>query len=152
MAGYNRVILIGNLARDPELRYTPQGTAVADLRLAVTEVKGGKGADRKEETLFIDVTVWERQAENCSQYLKKGSPVLVEGRLSIDEWVDKDTQAKRQKPKINASLVRFLGGGSGRSEGGSGEEGAAAPRRRPAAPPPSDAALDEGPTGGDIPF
>ena len=108
MAGFNRVILIGNLTRDPELRYTPQGTAVADLRLAVTTVKGKSGSDRKEETLFIDCTVWDRQAEICSEYLGKGSSVLVEGRLIEDQWQDKETGERRSRIKILVQNVQFL--------------------------------------------
>ena len=92
MASFNKVILVGNLTRDPELRYTSQGTAVSDLRLAVTTVRGGRGQqERREETLFIDVTVWDRQAENCCKYLSKGRSVLVEGRLQLDTWDDKET-------------------------------------------------------------
>lgn len=117
MAGFNRVILIGNLTRDPELRYTPQGTAVADLRLAVTTVRGRSGSERKEETLFIDCTVWDRQAETCSEYLSKGRPVLVEGRLIEDQWQDKETGERRSRIKVYVQNVQFLGGrdGSGAS-------------------------------------
>ncbi len=128
MAGYNRVILIGNLTNDPELRYTPQGTAVADLRLAVSEVRGSRGGERKEETLFIDVTVWERQAETCSEYLAKGRTVLVEGRLALDEWQDKESGEKRRKIRVIANLVRFLGPPRGEGEGGA--------NRRKSSPPP----------------
>jgi len=153
MAGYNKVILMGNLARDPELRYTPQGTAVSDLRLAVTTVRGGRGQERKEETVFIDVTVWDRQAENCSEYLSKGRPVLVEGRLTQDTWEDKETGQKRSKIKIVANTVQFLGGreGGGRDAGGSGRS---SDRREPsAAPGPKEESLDEGFQGDDdIPF
>jgi single-strand DNA-binding protein len=111
---------MGNLARDPELRYTPQGTAVSDLRLAVTTIRGGKGQERKEETVFIDATVWGRQAENCSEYLSKGRPVLVEGRLAQDNWEDKETGQKRSKIKVIASSVQFLGGREGSGGGGGG--------------------------------
>ncbi len=119
MSGFNKVILMGNLTHDPELRYTPQGTAVTDLRMAVTTVRGGGRGEKKEDTLFIDVTVWDRMAENCSEYLAKGRPVLVEGRLSSDSWDDKETGQKRYKTRVIATTVQFLGGGSGR-EGGSG--------------------------------
>ncbi len=127
MAGFNRVILIGNLTRDPELRYTPQGTAVADLRLAVTTVRGRSGSERKEETLFIDCTVWDRQAETCSEYLAKGRPVLVEGRLIEDQWQDKETGERRSRIKVYVQNVQFLGsrdgGQSGRFDAGSGQSG-----------------------------
>ncbi|MDR1533827.1 MAG: single-stranded DNA-binding protein [Planctomycetota bacterium] len=127
MAGFNKVILIGNLTRDPELRYTPQGTAVADLRIAVTTVRGKSGTERKEETLFIDCTVWERQAETCREFLTKGRQVLVEGRLIEDQWQDKETGERRSRIKVYVQSVQFLGnrdggpGSSGRFEtGGSG--------------------------------
>ncbi len=123
-AGFNKVILMGNLTRDPELRYTPQGTAVADLRLAVTTSRGGRNQERKEETLFIDVTVWDRQAENCSEYLAKGRSVLVEGRLILDEWEDRESGAKRSKLRVVANTVQFIGG---RGEGGGGSSRRAGP-------------------------
>lgn len=114
MAGFNRVIIMGNLTRDPELRYTPSGTAVTDLRLAVTTKK--KTGD---ETLFVDVTVWERQAETCCEFLTKGKPVLVEGRLKMDEWNDRDSGQKRSKLSVVAQAVQFLGGAGGdRAAGG----------------------------------
>ena len=150
MAGYNRVILVGNLTRDPELRYTPQGTAVADLRLAVTESRGGKGSEKKEETLFIDVTVWERQAETCSEYLSKGRSVLVEGRLVLDEWQDKETSEKRSKIRVVANTVRFLGPRGDAPEGG----GPPAKKRPAARAPAEDAGLEAEPQegGSDVPF
>jgi single-strand DNA-binding protein len=128
MASYNRVILVGNLARDPELRYTPSGTAVTDLRLAVSE-KRGRGENRREETLFTDVTVWDRQAENCCEYLSKGRAILVEGRLVMDEWEDRESGQKRTRLKIVANTVQFLGGGEG-GGGRSGGGGRARPPRR----------------------
>ena len=105
MAGYNKTILLGNLTADPELRYTGTGTAVTDLRLAVNT----KSKD-KEETLFIDCTVWDKTAENCAEYLHKGSQVLVEGRLRTDQWEDRDTGKKRSKIAMIAHNVQFLGG------------------------------------------
>ena len=91
MADLNKVFLMGRLTLDPELRYTPSGSAVTDLRMATSRTWTGKDGDRKEETLFIDVTVWDRQAENCCQYLKKGSGIHVEGSLKMDTWDDKTT-------------------------------------------------------------
>ena len=120
MASFNRATLVGNLTRDPELRYTPQGTAVTDLRLAVTTVRGGRDQERKEETLFIDVTVWGRTAENCSEYLSKGRPVLVDGRLQLDSWEDRETKQKRTKIKLVAQVVQFLGSRDGGPGGGGG--------------------------------
>src|SRR5213594_4817727 len=86
MASLNKVFLIGNLTRPPELRYTPSGTAVADLRLAVNRNYTTQGGDKREETSFITVVVWSKQAETCGEYLDKGSPILVEGRLQTREW------------------------------------------------------------------
>ncbi len=143
MAGFNRVILIGNLTRDPELRYTPQGTAVADLRLAVTTVRGRSGSERKEETLFIACTVWDRQAETCSEYLTKGRPVLVEGRLIEDQWQDKETGERRSRIKVYVQNVQFLGGrdggtgASGRFDSGSSGRFESGASGRYDAPPPS---------------
>lgn len=109
---FNKAILVGNLTRDPELRYTPSGAAVATLGLAVNQ-KYKSGNEWKEETLFIDVVVWGKQAESCNQYLSKGRQVLVEGRLQERRW-ESDGQ-KRNKTEIVANAVKFLGG---RGEGG----------------------------------
>ena len=163
--GFNRVILIGNLTRDPELRYTPSGVAVCDLSLAVSSTRG-KGADRKEETVFVDVTVWERMAENCNEYLSKGRPVLVEGRLRQDTWDDRETGKKRSKLAVTALSVQFLGGGEGgggaRSGGSSRpasrEGGSEAPRGEPRGEGASRRTDDEAPfdsapdAGDDVPF
>ena len=107
MANYNKVILVGNLTADPELRYTPQGTAVCDLRLAINRIYTVNG-ERREDTVFVDVVVWDKTAENCEQFLHKGSPILVEGRLQMDEWQGKDGQ-KRSKLRIRADRLQFLG-------------------------------------------
>src|SRR5262245_5237928 len=108
MADLNKVFLMGRLTFDPELRYTPSGSAVTDLRMATSRSWTAKDGDRKEETLFIDVTVWDRQAENCCQYLKKGSQVHIEGSLKMDTWDDKTTGEKRSKIKVLADRVQFL--------------------------------------------
>lgn len=129
MGSFNKVILMGNLTRDPELRYTPQGTAVTDLSLAINTVRGGKGQDRKEETVFIDVTVWDKMAENCSEYLAKGRSVLVEGRLQEDRWEDRQSGEKRRKIKVVANNVQFVGG---RDDSGGG--GGSSDRSKPTAP------------------
>lgn len=155
MAGsYNRVVLLGNLTRDPELRYTPQGTAVTDLGLAVNRVSG-RGTDRKEETTFVDVTVWERRAEICCEYLTKGRQVLIEGRLHLDQWEDRETGQKRNKLKVIASDVQFVGGREGGGSGGGGGGGGGGARSsgasRPA--PASEGGFDDDFGGGDdIPF
>jgi len=110
MASLNKVFLIGNLTRPPELRYTPSGTAVADLRLAVNRNYTTQGGDKREETSFITVVVWGKQAETCGEYLDKGSPILVEGRLQTREWEGKDGQ-KRTVVEVVAERVQFMGRG-----------------------------------------
>jgi len=109
MASLNRVLLIGNLTKDPELRYTPQGTAVVNLRLAVNRrFRSSKSQELKEETCFITAVVWDRQAESCNQYLHKGSPVFIEGRLQSRSWEDNSGQ-KRNVIEVRAERVQFLG-------------------------------------------
>jgi single-strand DNA-binding protein len=114
MASFNKVILIGNLTRDPELRYTPKGTAVAKIGLAVNRQWKTETGEKKEEVTFIDVDVFGRTAENVGQYVKKGSPILVEGRLKLDTWEDKQTNQKRSKLGVVAETVQFLGSGEKR--------------------------------------
>ena len=108
MASLNKVFLIGNLTRAPELRYTPSGTAVLDLRLAVNRSYTTQGGDRRDETCFLTVVVWGKQAEASAQYLDKGSPVMVEGRLQTRDWEGKDGQ-KRNVVEVVAERVQFLG-------------------------------------------
>ncbi len=122
MADLNKVFLMGRLTFDPELRRTPNGTAVTELRVATTRAWGGRDGERREETTFVDVTVWDRQAENCCQYLKKGRSVHVEGSLRMDTWDDKNTGEKRSKVRVHAERVQFLdsrGGESGPGMSGS---------------------------------
>ena len=123
MAELNKVFLIGNLTHDPELRRIPSGTAVSTLRMAVNETFKTKSGEKGERTVFLDVEVWDRQAETCAQYLSKGSPLFVEGRLQLDTWDDKESGQKRSRLKVRADRVQFLsssGGGSGGSGGGGG--------------------------------
>jgi single-strand DNA-binding protein len=121
MANFNRVLLMGNLTRDPELRYTPSGKAVTTLGLAVNN-RYGKGEDQKEDVLFIDVTVWGKTAENCAEYLGKGRSVFVEGRLKFRTWEHEGQ--KRSKVDVTAITVQFLGGGrQGGKPASSGEAG-----------------------------
>lgn len=128
MSSYNKVILLGNLTRDPEVRYTPSGSAVADLGLAINSSYTPKGGgEKREETTFVDVTLWGRTAEIAGEYLKKGRPVHIEGRLALDQWDDKQTGQKRTKLKVIGEGLQLIGGREG---GGQHEE----PRR--AAPPP----------------
>lgn len=113
MANLNKVMLIGNLTRDPELRHTPKGSAVADLGLAVNrKVQDGNGG-WKDETTFVDVTVWGSSAENAQKYLTKGRGVFIEGRLQMDVWDDKATGQKRSKLKVVADNLQFLPDGKG---------------------------------------
>ena len=151
MANLNRVLLIGNLTRDPELRYTPKGTAVTDFGLAVSRIYSGEDGEKKEETTFVDVTLWARQAEIAGQYLKKGRPVFIEGRLQLDSWDDKQTGQKRSRLRVVGENLQLLGS---RPEG-EASSSAPAPRRPSAAAPPSrpeprDPDLDVEPD--DIPF
>ena len=109
MANYNRVIIAGNLTRDPELRYIPSGEPVANFTVAINRNYTTKAGERKEETSFIPVVVWRKQAETCNQYLKKGSPALVEGRLQQRNWETQEGQ-KRTVIEVVADRVVFLGG------------------------------------------
>lgn len=115
MASFNRVYLMGNLTKDPELRYTPQGIAVANLRLAVNRRFKTKTGEPKEEVCFITAVVWNKQAETCNQYLHKGSPLFVEGRLQSRSWED-NTGAKRSVIEVRAERVQFLGQGQGKTQ------------------------------------
>lgn len=122
---FNRVILIGNLTKDPEVRYTPGGTPVATVAIAVNSKHKGNDGAMKEETLFIDAIVWGKQAETCGQYLTKGRPVLVEGRLRERRW-EYEGQ-KKSKTEVVASNVRFLGSKPGGSSSGSAGDGQTPP-------------------------
>lgn len=108
MGSMNRVFLMGNLTRDPEVRQTPAGMAVSDIGLAVSDSYTNRAGEKVETTCFADVVVWGRQAENCGQYLRKGSPVLVEGRLQLDQW-QTEAGEKRSRLRVCANRVQFLG-------------------------------------------
>ena len=126
MASFNRVILVGNLTRDPELRYTPSNTAVTELGLAVNDRRKNATGEWIEETTFVDVTLWSRTAEVASEYLTKGSSVLIEGRLKLDTWETNDGQ-KRSKLRVVGERMQMLGGRGGQGGGGGGgSRGAAA--------------------------
>lgn len=112
MASLNKVFIMGNLTRDPELRYVPSGTAVATFTIAVNRVYTSQAGEKKEEVSFIRVVVWGRRAEVCGEYLSKGSPVFVEGRLQSRSWESQDGQ-KRSTIEVIADNVQFLRGGSG---------------------------------------
>lgn len=134
MASFNKVILVGNLTRDPELRYTPKGTAIAKLGVAVNRVWTTDTGEKREEATFVDVDVFGRTAENVGQYLRKGSPLLIEGRLRLDTWEDKQTSQKRSKLGVVAEVVQFLGSPRG------SDNAAPATARPAAASPPAAAA------------
>lgn len=127
MASMNKVILMGNLTKDPELKELPSGVSVADMRLALNESYTDRSGKKVERVCYIDVVVWERQAQTCAQYLKKGSPVLVEGRLEMSEWKTKEGET-RTKIRVRADRVQFIS--SGRRDDG-GERPPSAEERRP---------------------
>ena len=110
MANLNKVLLLGNVTRDPEVRYTPKGSAVCDLGVAVNRAYTTDSGEKREEVTFVDVTLWGRTAEVASEYLKKGRPVFVEGRLQMDTWDDKQTGQKRTRLRVVADNMQLLGG------------------------------------------
>jgi single-strand DNA-binding protein len=136
MANLNKVLLLGNLTRDPELRYTPKGTAVADVAVAINRVWNNEQNQRQEETTFVDITLWGRQAEIAQQYLTKGRGVFIEGRLQMDSWEDKASGQKRSKLKVVAENLQFMPDGKGNAGGGysSGGGGSSAAPARSAGP------------------
>lgn len=176
MASLNKVILIGNLTRDPEIRYTPKGSAVCDLGLAVNRRYTTESGERQEEVTFLDVVLWGKQAELAGQYLHKGRAVFIEGRLQMDTWEDKASGQKRSKIKIVSENMQFIdskggaprGGGEHDEEGGGGgasraparpaQRTAAASSRPPQRTQPaaadefSDGPITEGMEEDDIPF
>jgi single-strand DNA-binding protein len=127
MASFNKVILLGNLTRDPELRYTNSGTAVCEFGLAVNRRFGDANRD---EVCFVDIVVWDKQAESTGRILQKGSPALIEGRLQYDQWEDRETRQKRSRLRVVAERVQFIGGRSDRDE----IEGGDAPQQQQYAP------------------
>jgi single-strand DNA-binding protein len=109
---FNKVILVGNLGRDPELRYTPQGTPVCSFSMATNERRKDKAGEMQDQTTWFRVTLWGRQAETASQYLTKGRPVYIEGRLRVEEWTDRDGKA-RHTLEVHGTDMQFIGGGRG---------------------------------------
>ena len=151
MADLNKVFLMGRLTFDPELRRTPSGAAVTELRLATSRSWAGRDGERQEETLFIDVTVWDRQAETCCQYLKKGRAVHVEGYLKMDSWEDKNTGEKRSKVKVQAergAVPRLAAVRGRRRAGRMGMDDEMAPPAREPGPRRGTAGPMRGPSGG----
>ncbi len=161
MANFNKVYLIGNLTRDPELRVTPKGTAICQFGIAVNrQFKDETGAMR-DDTTFVDIEAWGKQGETISKYMTKGRPLFVEGRLKLDQWEDKTSGQKRSKLKVVLENFQFLGSGqrdgaTGGGGGGGGEFDQSAPSPERHSPPPRSSAppkpastenLDE-----DVPF
>jgi single-strand DNA-binding protein len=145
MANLNKVLLLGNLTRDPELRYTPKGTAVADIGLAINRIWNNEQNQRQEETTFVDITLWGRQAEIAQQYLTKGRGVFVEGRLQMDTWEDKTSGQKRSKLKVVAENLQFMPDGKGGAGGSvSSHSGSSSQRPQPSQSGPIGGTISEG--------
>ena len=158
-ASFNKVILLGNLTRDPEVRYTPKGSAVCDLGLAVNRQYSLDNGEKREEVTFVDVVLWARLAEIAGEYLKKGRPVFIEGRLQLDTWDDKQSGQKRSKLRVVGETMQLLGSRQGAGEGGGDEGGMSSGggggersfnRPRSSAPPPRPASSE--PDDDEIPF
>jgi single-strand DNA-binding protein len=157
-ASLNKVLLMGNLTRDPEVKYTPKGTAVGDLAIAINDSYKAQDGTIKEVVTYVDIEVWGRTAENCKQYLTKGRPIFVEGQLKLDQW-EQDGQ-KRSKMRVRADRVQFLGGGGpGGGEGGrrSGGNYGGGEQRSPSSPsessrPSHSEDAPPPPSDDDIPF
>ena len=149
MASFNKVILAGNLTRDPEMRYTPKGTAITKIGLALNRTWKTETGETKEEVTFVDVDAFGRQAEVIAQYMKKGRPLLVEGRLRLDQWDDKQTGQKRSRLGVVLESFSFLDSGRGDNAAPAGPRAAAAPAAAaPAAPEAEPAQPEED----DVPF
>ncbi len=154
MPNLNKVMLIGNLTRDPEVKFTPKGTAIAEIGLAINRAWKNEAGEKQEETTFVDVTLWGRQAEIARDFLAKGKPVYIEGRLQLDSWDDKQTGQKRNKLKVTGEQMQLLGARDG-SGGGNYDRGASASApdeydQRPArpAPQPRSGGFSQGSSGG----
>ena len=149
MASFNKVILLGNLTRDPEVRYTPKGSAVCDLGIAVNRSYTLDSGEKREEVTFVDVVLWSRLAEIAGEYLKKGRPIFIEGRLQLDTWDDKQSGQKRSKLRVIGETMQLLGGRPPGAGGGAAEGGESRPSKT--APPPKAAEKGE-PDDDEIPF
>ncbi len=156
MGNFNKVFLLGNLTRDPELRYTPKGMAIAKLGMAINRSWRDESGASKEEVTFVDVDAFGRQAEVVSQYLKKGRPVFIEGRLKLDSWEDKQTNQKRSKLTVVLESFQFVDSGNRPAEDAAAPVSAPVrqpPSAAPAAPPPPARPADEmPPEDDDVPF
>ena len=158
MANYNKVLLMGNLTRDPELRYTPKGTAIVEIGMAINRKWKSETGEAKEEVTFVDVSAFGRTAEVIAQYLKKGRPIMIEGRLKFDQWDDKQTGQKRSKLRVVCESFEFLDSGKGGPDGGAAVARPARPAAAPGAPAPAPASeaepveADGPPESDDVPF
>ena len=144
MANFNKVILAGNLTRDPELRYTPSGSAIAKIGLAINRSWRDQNGESRTDTTFVDVDAFGKQAETIGQYLRKGRPILIEGRLRLDSWDDKQTGQKRSRMGVVLETFQFLDGGRGRDDDGgdsgdnpSHQQPPPAPQQQPRRPAPT---------------
>ena len=152
MASFNKVILLGNLTRDPEVRYTPKGSAVCDLGIAINRQYTLDSGEKREEVTFVDVVLWSRLAEIAGEYLKKGRPVFIEGRLQLDTWDDKQSGQKRSKLRVIGETMQLLGRPPG-AGGGAAEGAEGAKESRPSKPaPPPKAGAAAAPDDDEIPF
>lgn len=162
MANLNKVMLIGNLTRDPELRHTPKGTAVSEISLAINRNWTNDQGQKQEETTYVEVTLWGRQAEVVQQYVTKGSPIYIEGRLQLDSWDDKETGKKRSKLRVIGENFQFLSGKPGTTGGGGNgggdyserpQQSSSAPQQRSGPPQGASAApAEDFQEDDDIPF
>jgi len=152
MASFNKVILLGNLTRDPEVRYTPKGSAVCDLGIAVNRVYTTEGGERREEVTFVDVVLWARLAEIAGEYLRKGRPVFIEGRLQMDSWDDKQTGQKRTKLRVVGESMQLLGSRPGGAGGETTDEDRAGSGAGSKSAPPPKSAKTTAPDDDEIPF
>ena len=163
MPNLNKVMLMGNLTRDPEIKYTPKGTAIANFGIAINRTYTPEGGEKREEVTFIDLEAFGRTAEVIGEYFKKGRPIFIEGRLKLDQWDDKTTGKKMSKLRVVVDSFEFLASREGGAAGGGGEGGGSAPsgeqrssapaqRRAPTATPrpPADPDLDV--QADDVPF
>ena len=153
MASFNKVILLGNLTRDPEVRYTPKGSAVCDLGLAVNRQYTLDSGEKREEVTFVDVVLWARLAEIAGEYLKKGRPVFIEGRLQLDTWDDKQSGQKRTKLRVVGESMQLLGSrpaATAAADAGESERPARSAEKSASPPPKSSAPA--APDDDEIPF
>ena len=147
MASLNKIMLIGNVTRDPDLKYTPKGTAIAQIGLAVNRTWSNEAGQKQEETTFVDIELFGRNAEIAGEYLKKGRPAYIEGRLKLDSWDDKQTGQKRSKLKVIGESLLLLGSREGAGAPGAQEDAPTRAAARPRPPAPASDLADD-----DIPF